>query len=45
MIKNSFFILTFFALPLFAHAQIDLEDGVIEAPRDAYNYANENRVE
>jgi hypothetical protein len=45
MIKNSFFILTFFVLPLFTHAQIDLEDGVIEAPRDAYNYANENRVE
>jgi len=45
MIKNSFLILTFFVLPLFTHAQIDLEDGVIEAPRDAYNHAKENRVE
>ncbi len=43
--KNSFFILTFFALPLFTHAQIDLEDGVIEAPREPYNHAKENRVE
>lgn len=45
MTKRSFVLLFLCALPLLAFAQIDLEDGVIEAPRDAYNHAKENRVE
>lgn len=45
MIKTNFFLLLFCVFPFLALAQIDLEDTVIEPPREPYNHAKEDRVE